>query len=172
MQQLAVVDESDNVITPADYEQVHTRGLLHRFVLVYVFDNNRMFFLQKRAAGKPHGRLLAESVCAHVRYGEDYFHAAKRRMGEELGLVDGIELSEVTKTRVHTIDKNWTNNAFVKIYECITPYKPSINRNEIEEISFYPLELVKDMFDRNPTSFVPGFKETFDAYLHATEQKE
>lgn len=76
------------------------------------------------------------------------------------------------KTRVDTKDKNWTNNAFVKIYECTTSYKPSINRNEIEEISLYPLGLVKEMFENNPTFFVPGFKETFEAYLHAKEQKE
>jgi isopentenyldiphosphate isomerase len=39
----------------------------------------------------------AESVCAHVRYGEDYVQAAKRRLREELGLAEDIELSEVTK---------------------------------------------------------------------------
>lgn len=138
-------------------------------MLVYVFDHSQMFFLQKRARGKPHGRLFAESVCAHVRYGEDYLHAAKRRLREELGLAEDIE---VAKTRVDTKDKNWTNNAFVKIYECTTSYKPSINRNGIEEISLYPLGLVKEMFENNPTSFVSGFKETFEAYLHAKEQKE
>ncbi len=80
MQQLAVVDESDKVLTLANYEQVHTKGLLHRFVLVYVFDHNQMFFLQKRARGKPHGQLFAESVCAHVRYGEDLSSGSQKEV--------------------------------------------------------------------------------------------
>src|SRR5919198_5946009 len=127
--ELAVVDNRDEVIGHADYEKIHTGGLLHRFVLVYVFDETGMFFLQKRASTKPHGNLLAESICAHVRYGEDYVETAKRRMKEELGISENNVkvFSEVTKTRVYTEEHKWKNYAFVKIYDCIISNKESLS---------------------------------------------
>jgi isopentenyl-diphosphate Delta-isomerase len=168
---LSIVDEKDNVIGSAYYDEIHTNGLLHRLVLVYIFDKNGRFFLQKRAPTKPHsGGLLAESVAAHVRPDEDYLQAAKRRMREELGLDydnDVHNFSEVTKIHLYTRDEqnNWRNNAFVKIYQCITSKEPSINKSEIQEGFFYDLSEIINRFRKSPESFVPGFKITFEAYL-------
>lgn len=107
----------------------------------------------------------------HVRYGEDYIETAKRRMKEELGISENNVkvFSEVTKTRVHTEEHNWKNYAFVKIYDCIISNKESlsINKSEIQEGVFYPVEEVKKLFYEQPDSFVPGFRETFTAYLKA-----
>jgi len=50
-----------------------------------------LLFYQKRSSNKPHGCIYAESVCAHVRYGENYLVTAKRRIKEELGI--GIDRS-------------------------------------------------------------------------------
>jgi isopentenyl-diphosphate delta-isomerase len=172
MSSLVIVDNNDSVIGHADYESVHTNGLLHRFVLVYVFDKEGRFYLQKRAEVKPHGGLFAESLCAHVKGWEDYIDTAKRRMKEELGFSDSdwINLSELTKTRVSTEKNGWKNNAFVKIYECTVTHEPEINKSEVQDGHFYPLEKVIELFHWSPDSFVPGFKTTFETYLKVKKE--
>lgn len=119
---LVVVNEEDKETGFSSYEDIHSKGLLHRFIIVHVFDKDGRYFLQKRASNKPHGCMYAESVCAHVRYGENYDDTARRRLGEELGLgIDhSIELKEIIKDKVYTKDEDWINNAFVKIFEYVT----------------------------------------------------
>jgi isopentenyl-diphosphate delta-isomerase len=165
MSVLVVVDENDKVIGSADYHLIHSKGLLHRFVSIFVLDANGRLYLQKRAGSKTHGNLLSESVSGHVKYGEEYFDTATRRLREELGLED--KLKEIFKLRVFTEDKrgNWTNNAFVKIFECTTTKEPAINKAEVQEGFFLPLNKVTTILRDDPESFVPGFSATFKAYL-------
>jgi isopentenyldiphosphate isomerase len=60
------------MIESADYTQVHSEGLLHRFVSIFVLEEAGKL-LQKRSWSKPHGSLFSESVSAHITYGENYF---------------------------------------------------------------------------------------------------
>jgi isopentenyl-diphosphate delta-isomerase len=167
---ISLVDENDSVVGSADYEVIHRNGLLHRFVLVYIFDKEGRLFLQRRSSNKAHGGLLAESLCAHVREGEDYVQTARRRMREELGLSsERIVLHEVTKLHVYTEEPDWKNNAFAKIYDCEIDASPIINKSEVKEGFFVPIESVKKRFQMNPTGFVPGFKTTFEAYLRSKQ---
>jgi isopentenyl-diphosphate Delta-isomerase len=164
---IAIVDKNDRVIGSADYERIHKNGLLHRVVLVYMFDEEGRFLLQKRAKTKPHGELLAESLCAHVRESEEYSDTARRRMEEELGIIiKNDDLREVIKAHVYTEEKDWKNNTFAKIYECKIPVSPGIlNPLETQEVLFYPIEKVVRLFHTSPHLFVPGFKDTFREYL-------
>lgn len=163
---LVIVDESDTPIGSADYDLIHTKGLLHRFASVFVIDKSGRLLLQKRARSKPHGGLFSESISAHVTDSEDYLQAASRRLKEELGL-DENGLREICKIHVNTeeAEKNWRNNAFVKIYEYVISKRPTLNPLEVEMIEFLPLNQVIESLNYNPSSFVSGFKATFDAYL-------
>jgi len=167
---LTVVDSTDNVIGSSTYDEIHSKGILHRFVLVYVFDKEKRFFLQKRAANKVHGCMYAESVCAHVRYNEKYIETAKRRLMEELDIKQTIHFQEIIKDKVYTKDKNWINHAFVKIYECIIDQELQLNSSEIQEGEFLPMNKVINKFIDNPNLFVPGFRQTFPLYLQAKLQ--
>jgi isopentenyldiphosphate isomerase len=100
---------------------------LHRFIIVHVFDKKGRFFLQKRSYNRSYGCMFAESVCAHVRYGENYLVTAKRKIREEFvgGIDRSIELKEITKDRIYTKNKNWINKAFLKIYGYLTNEDPN-----------------------------------------------
>lgn len=149
------------------YDRIHRDGLLHRFVIVHIFDRNGKIFLQKRSTKKVHGGLYAESLCAHVREGEDYLQAARRRMKEELSLssVNDV-LKEVAKVHIYTEEEHWKNNAYVMIFECKTSEPPKINSSEIQEGFFTPIEDVVERYHKSPESFVPGFKQTFKEYIY------
>ncbi|MGN6630006.1 MAG: hypothetical protein ACTHKJ_09075, partial [Candidatus Nitrosocosmicus sp.] len=82
----------------------------------------------------------------------------------------GIEsnLKEICKTLVKTNERDWKNNAFVKIYECITDKKPKLNPLEIQEIYFLPFSIVSEYLDKYPRLFVPGFRIVYSSYTKKT----
>jgi isopentenyl-diphosphate delta-isomerase len=82
-----VVDARDEVIGRAPRREVHARALWHRAIHVLVFDATGRVFLQKRSMQKDLAPGLWDSSCSgHVDSGEDYDHAARRELGEELGV--------------------------------------------------------------------------------------
>lgn len=85
MNQLMIVDINDNLIGSDTYDHVHSKGLLYRFVSVFVFNPDENLLIQN-APRKVHGNLLSESVSAHVLQGESYRQPALRKLKEEIGL--------------------------------------------------------------------------------------
>ena len=82
-----VVDGNDRVIGRATRAEVHARGLFHRAVHIFVFDARGNVVLQKRSLAKDTAPGLLSSACAgHVDAGENYDAAARRELGEELGI--------------------------------------------------------------------------------------
>ena len=65
--------------------EAHKRGLRHRAISVFVFNNDEKVLLQKRAADKYHsGGLWSNTCCSHPYPGEVPSDAAKRRLWEEM----------------------------------------------------------------------------------------
>jgi isopentenyldiphosphate isomerase len=82
-----VVNGRDEVIGRALRAEVHARGLWHRAVHVLVGNAAGEVFLQKRSLTKDMSPGLWDSSCSgHLDVGEDYDTAARRELGEELGL--------------------------------------------------------------------------------------
>jgi isopentenyl-diphosphate delta-isomerase type 1 len=82
-----VVNERDEPVGRALRAEVHARGLWHRAVHILVFDSAGRLFLQKRSMKKDMSPGLWDSSCAgHVDAGEEYDTAARRELGEELGI--------------------------------------------------------------------------------------
>ena len=82
-----VVNERDEVIRRATRGEVHATGLWHRAVHVMVFDAAGRVFLQKRSMLKDLSPGLWDSSCSgHLDAGEDYDAAARRELGEEIGV--------------------------------------------------------------------------------------
>src|SRR5690349_11222453 len=117
MNQIMVVDINDNPIGSDTYDHIHLKGLLHRFVSIFVFDSDGNLVIQRRSLHKVHGNMLSESVSAHVLQGESYKQTALRKLKEELGL--DVHVNEVCKIHIITEMNNWKNNAFVNIFECV-----------------------------------------------------
>lgn len=158
-----VVDEQDIPIGSASYDLVHSRGLLHRFVAIFVLDEKGRILIQKRSLKKPHANKLSESVSAHVLFGEQYLQTAKRKLKEEIGLES--ELNEICKIFMKIEEKEWKNNAFVNIYECKTKRQLTINHLEVENAYYFNLDIILFYLKKSPFLFVPGFKSVLLAYI-------
>jgi isopentenyl-diphosphate delta-isomerase type 1 len=84
-----VVDEQDRVVGRRLRADVHRLGLVHRAVHVFVFNRSGQVFLQKRSQSKDAWPGAWDtSASGHVDSGEDYDTAARREIGEELGIHD------------------------------------------------------------------------------------
>ena len=75
----------DGSIRTAGKNETHKRGLRHRAVSVFIFNNDGKVLLQKRAAEKYHsGGLWSNTCCSHPYPGELPSDTAKRRLWEEM----------------------------------------------------------------------------------------
>jgi isopentenyl-diphosphate Delta-isomerase len=77
----------DGRLTLVDKIAAHRLGLRHKAVSVFLVDGDRTL-LQRRAPSKYHsGGLWTNTCCTHPRWGETNSDCARRRLGEELGLM-------------------------------------------------------------------------------------
>ena len=85
---LDVVDAMDRPLAVLSYDEVHRQGLMHRSVLVLVYNESGKLYLQKRANNK---RLYPGrwdlSATGHIEAGESREDGARRELNEELGVV-------------------------------------------------------------------------------------
>lgn len=135
---LDIVDEKDQVVDSKPRREIHNLGLLHREIHVWMFDENRNVFFQKRGLHRPSAGLLDATVGGHVNKGEDYLQAAVRETKEETDIsVSQDDLIELLKFRkispvspkkdpLHT-----TNNFFRKVYIFRHPIKEDMLKKEI-----------------------------------------
>jgi isopentenyl-diphosphate delta-isomerase len=84
---VVLIDEADAALGEGEKLEVHRRGLLHRAISVFAFNAGGELLLQRRALSKYHsGGLWTNTCCGHPRPGEATADAARRRLGEELGI--------------------------------------------------------------------------------------
>jgi len=84
---VVLVDAEDVQIGTAEKLDAHRRGLKHRAISVLVRNADGALLLQRRTAGKYHSSgLWANACCSHPRPGESAAEAARRRLGQEMGI--------------------------------------------------------------------------------------
>lgn len=147
---LPIVDGQDRVTGVERRGVVHQRGLLHRAAHVLVFDGQGRLYLQLRSPNKDtHPGKWTTSASGHVDPGESYEEAARRELGEELGL-DG-PLFYLGKLAAQPA----TENEFAAVYWTRTDALPAPDAEEISEGRFFTwaqaLEMARDLDAATPS---------------------
>ncbi len=150
------VDEYDNVIGTAERSEFHGNpDMIHRVAHVLVFDSSGELFLQKRGLGKDvQPGKWDTSVGGHVDSGESYEQAAYREMREELG-IEGVSI-EFLYRYLHSNDYE---TEYVSTYRCCWNGPIDVNKHEIDEGCFWPLEKIRAS---NPGIFTPNFLDELE----------
>src|SRR5436309_2473525 len=92
--------------------------------------------LQQRHPKKYHsGGLWANSCCGHPRPGEKTISAARRRLGEELGIDDPLSLGFFTRYRAD-LDNGMQENEFVYVFFAPLRSPPRPHPAEIAQVEF------------------------------------
>ncbi len=134
---LDVVNEQDEIIDAKPRNEVHQRGLLHREIQVWMFDENKNLFFQKMGLHKKSAGLLDATVAGHVSKGEEYLDAAVRETREETGIhaapVDLIFLKKfkVTNTKNNSFQGESINNFIRSMYIYKKPITDKMIKKEI-----------------------------------------
>lgn len=164
---LILVDERNRAVGTATKQLVHRNGLLHRAFSIFLIDRHGRFLLQQRHPKKYHsGGLWANSCCGHPKTHEPSLQAARRRLGEELGLDADLRLGFYSRYQT-ALDNGMYENEFVYVYfgGLTSPAKPNVS--EIINIDFLtPREIVRRM-KRKPGAFTYWLKYYFQT--HYTE---
>ena len=150
-----VVDEHDRVVGTEARGVVHARGLRHRAVHLFVLNGRGELLLQKRSPWKDkHPGKWDSSAAGHVDSGEDYAHAARRELTEELGLdPERAPLREVGALPAGEA----TGWEFVRVYESHHDGPVRWPAAEIEWAGYFPTATVQAWSETHPEDFAPGF---------------
>lgn len=155
-----VVDACDEVLRQETRSNVHSLGLLHRAVHVFVFNCDGQLFLQRRSMNKDSAPGKWVSSCSgHVDAGESYDAAAVRELSEEIGLC-GVELEPLFK--VGPCEQ--TGNEFVSVYRCLSGGPFTLDSSEISEGKWIDTEELSDWLARRPKDFAWSFVHLWELY--------
>lgn len=143
---LILVNEQNRAVGQAEKSAVHAAGLLHRAFSIFLIDGKGRVLLQRRSRTKYHSAgLWANSCCGHPRPGEATAHAARRRLGEELGAASALRYAFHARYRTE-LPNGLTENELVYVYFGTAPRALALNPAEVSSVSWMTLpELHRDI---------------------------
>jgi len=172
---LDVVDERDDIIGKKDFIEVHSKGLRHRSVQVFVFqypdyrDQSELLVAQRSSSQETSPLKLHPSAGGHVREGQSYEEAAIEQVRGELfcgqnELPRGFLFDEVEQYRNDTRPTNLENTRlFMTHYS--GPF--SLDPKEIKTVFWKnPDELWEDL-GKNPGKYTSSFVNAMTEYMFA-----
>ena len=163
---LEVVNHKGEIVSILPRNLIHGNpSLTHRVIHVLVFNTEGYLLLQKRSMSKDvaPGRWDT-SVGGHINPGEDPLSAARREMGEELGISVGEP--NFLYTYKHT---NSYETELVYTFSCIYEGEIIFNPAEIDEIKFWSLDEISGHMDKKILS--DNFEHEILNYLQFTENR-
>ena len=162
-----LVNEKDEKIGLMPKMEAHKKAILHRAFSVFIFNSKNELMLQQRAAHKYHSPLLwTNTCCSHQRHGESNIEAGTRRLGEEMGFTTGLK--EVTSLIYKApFDNGLTEHEFDHVMTGFYEMDPDINKEEVEDWKWMPVDAVKSDIELNPEIYTAWFKIIFkNFYSH------
>lgn len=158
-----IVDAQDCVIGSEPRSLVHREGLLHRAVHIFVFNAKGELYLQRRSMSKDTAPDKWVSSCSgHVDSGEDYDTAARRELGEEIGLYEPEAMERLFKEPACRP----TGNEFVWVYRCRSEGPFVLDPDEVSGGQWIALDTLNRWIEERPRDFAWSFTYLWKKYQH------
>lgn len=155
-----VVDDSNEVVSQAMRAEVHAKNLKHRAVHVFVVNAKSEMLLQQRSRLKDvQPSKWGSSAAGHLDAGESYEEAARRELGEELGIAD----EELPLKFVGELPPSENNGwEFIRLF--VTVYSGALRTpaNEVEAVEWMEQDALRNWLRRRPEDFSGGFRECWE----------
>ena len=166
MENLNIVNSQDQIIGTDTRENIHTKGLCHRQLHVWVINPDKGILFQKRAKNKETWPGLYDaSAGGHVDVGEDYLESAIRELEEETGIsANKDNLIEITKTYENITDTitGKHNNCFCMVYAYVINDdldKIKIETGKADSLDFFSFEQIIPLDGLIANQFIPKYAE-------------
>lgn len=166
-EQVVLTTDFDVQIGTSEKLEAHLKGLKHRAISVFIFDNEKNLVLQRRAAGKYHSPLRwSNTCCGHPRPGESTEDAAGRRLVEEMGI--SCDLSHVgTYSYELDVGTGLTENEFVHLFVGHYDGSPNLNPDEASEWRSASLPTIEKEIVLQPEEFTTWFPVLLTAVIES-----
>lgn len=161
-EKIIVVNENDEFIREEDKIKCHLgNGILHRAFDVIVFNGNKILLTKRSDSKMLWPGFWDGTVASHVRKGESYESAAKRRLKEEIGI--DVEPNYLFKFEYKSKYKDvGTEYEVCAILKVNYNGQFNIDPNEISEYKFVEIEKLKEYVEKNPNIYCPWFLMALD----------
>lgn len=155
----------DGRLSTMEKMEAHCRGLLHRAVSIFVFNDRNELLLQKRTVNKYHSpEKWTNTCCTHPSPGETPLITAQRRLNEEMGLE-----AKLTEAFAYTykadVGNGLTENEFDHIFFGVSNQNPNPNPAEVSDWNWVTIEDLKQELIRNPEEYSPWLRQCFDKVI-------
>jgi isopentenyl-diphosphate Delta-isomerase len=158
---LILVDESNRATGSDGKTAVHRQGLLHRAFSIFLVDARGRLVLQQRSRQKYHsGGLWANSCCGHPRPGERTITAARRRLGEELGVAAPLLFGFFARYQA-ALDNGMHENELVYVYFGRLASEPQPDPAEVADVAYLSCAEISRRVRADPNSFAFWFRHYF-----------
>jgi isopentenyl-diphosphate delta-isomerase len=157
IENVVLIDEADAALGEGEKLDVHRSGVLHRAFSVFAYNAAGELLLQRRALSKYHsGGLWTNTCCGHPRPGEATAEAARRRLGEELG-IDCGDLRPAGTLRYRAEIADLVENELDHLLVTLVDGAPLPNPDEVMDWRYVaPAEL---------SAWIAGRPEDFTAWF-------
>lgn len=152
-----IVNEHDEVVGKASRKEAHENNLLHRGVVVCVFNSTGELFVQLRSKDKDMFPNCHEaSLSGHVLAGELPSHAAVRELREELGInTTPSKLEQVVKFGIHESgERMWVTLFALKDFHG----EIKLDKEEVVKGEFWPMSKVNKELENKSARLHPLFE--------------
>jgi len=154
---LDTVSEGDEVTGQAKRREIHTKGLIHRSVVFFVFDRKGRVFVNQRTADKEfYPEYWSIAMGGHLGSGEGYEQTVAREVKEETGIDAKPVFMGSYKKRTDRHDRE-----NVKVYRVVTDQKPKLDKTELKQGSFLTMDELASKLKKDKDRFLP---ETWKLY--------
>lgn len=169
---LVLVDTNGRQIGTEEKLLAHQKGALHAafsLMIVRPSADGFEYLLQRRALPKYHsGGLWSNTCCSHPRPNEDILFSVQRRVQEELGITDTLNLITLTPIIYRAqLDNGLIEHEFDHIFFAISAH-PNLNLNpsEVIETKWLSEHKIEEQLTASPEQFTAWFNKVFDAVKH------
>lgn len=147
MEIIDVVNDNDEVIGKATYDEIYEKLLTHRIVHVLIFNDKGEMALHLRSKYRSFcSNHWSTSVGGHVQSGESYEKAALRELKEELGIKSKINFAYKD---IYVDQKFETGlKKFLVTFRADYNGPFKINPTEVKKIEFFSLDKIKEMINK------------------------
>jgi len=155
---VVLVDKNDQEVGMAEKLEAHQKGLLHRAISVFIFNDQGEMLLQRRALTKYHTPgIWSNTACSHPRANEDVLEAATRRLNEEMGMK--IDLTFGFKFLYKAeFENGLIEHELDHVFFGISNDKPNINLAEVCDYKYLCETELEEELRLNPSFYSPWFK--------------
>lgn len=165
---VVLVDEFDREIGLADKLEAHLgAGRRHRAFSVFLHDGRGRILLQRRAASKYHfGGLWSNACCSHPRPAETVLQAARRRLGEEIGLAP-LYLKRAGQFEYRATDpaSGLVEHELDHVVVGSTTRDPQLNPSEADAFCWIEVARLQHALAAGQLRVTPWFRPALDVVL-------